>query len=185
MVSSEIEICNQAALLLADNTISDFSENSVTAKLANAFYKQSRDAVLRLHTWNFAIMRVKLAPDAAAPAFGYSAAFTLPVDCLRILDVGISAYKVERRKILCDSTSINLKYVFKNEDVTEYDSLFVDTLAAYIAFKMSYPRTRSNEVKKTMFDTFKSLLPLARNIDGQEEPQDTIGDFPFIDVRSR
>lgn len=186
MVSSDIEICNQALLLLGDDSINDFAESGVSAKLAKAFYAPSRDAVLRMHPWNFAVKRILIAPDAAAPAWGYSSAFTLPGDCLRILEVyGITDYKIEGRKILCDTSGLSVKYIFRNEDVTQYDSLFVDALSAYLAFKMAYPRTKNNEVKKFMFDTFKSILPMAKNIDAQEEPQDTVGDFPFIDVRSR
>lgn len=184
MVSSEVEICNNAMLLLGDLTINDFNEGSVRAKLAAAFYAQSRDAVLRLHPWNFAVKRIQLAPDAAAPVYGYSSSFTLPSECLRILEVyEITDYKIEGRKILCDSSGLSIKYVFRNEDVTQYDSLFVDALASYLAFKMAYPITKSNETKKFMFETFKAILPLARNIDAQEEPQDTVGDFPFIRVR--
>lgn len=140
--------------------------------------------MLRLHPWNFAVKRIQLTPDLTAPVYGYSSAFTLPAECLRICEVyGIEDYKLEGRKILCDSSGISIKYIFRNEDVTQYDSLFIDALAAYLAFKMAYPRTKSNETKKIMFDTFKSILPLAKNIDAQEEPQDTIGDFPFIRVR--
>lgn len=186
MVSSDVEICNQALLLLREDTINSFDEGTPRAKLAEGFYSSSRDALLRMHPWNFAVKRILLAPDAEAPAWGYSAAFTIPLECLRIIEVnGITDYKIEGRKILCDSTGLSIKYVFRNEDVNEYDALFIDALAAYLAFKMAPALTGSNDTKKFMFDTFKSILPMAKNIDAQEEPQDTIGDFPFIDVRSR
>ena len=185
VVSSEIEICNQALLLLGAVTINDFTESSDMARLCSNLYAPSRNAVLRLHPWNFAVTRVQLAPEAAAPAFGFGYSFVIPPDCERILEVSEDTYKIERRKILCDSSVLNLKYIFRNTAVTEYDSLFIDALAAYLAFKMAYPITKSNETKKVMFDTFKSIFPMAKNIDGQEEPQDTFGDFPFIDARSK
>lgn len=184
MADSDVEIFNQALLLLGDSTISSFTEGGVKATMASVFYKSSRDAVLRLHPWNFAVKRLQLSPDTATPVYGYSNAFTLPPECLRLMEIdGVTAWKVEGRKILCDASGISIKYIFRNEDVTQYDSLFADILSAYIAFKISYPLTKSNETKKAMFDTFKALLPLAKNIDAQEEPQDTIGDFPFITVR--
>jgi len=184
MASSSIEICNQALLLLGDKTIADFNEDSTAAKLCSSLYPLTRDAVLRLHPWNCAIKRVKLAPKLQTPEYGYGNAFTLPTDLLRLLSIdGLTDYKIEGREVLSDSNSISIRYIYRNENVNEYDALLVDAISAYLAYKLAYPITKSSAVRDEMKAIFGDLLKLAKSVDAQEEPQDTIGNFPLIDVR--
>lgn len=184
MASSNVEICNGALGLIGDDPITSLTEGSKRANLCNSFYPLSLDAVLRLHPWNFAVKRVSLAPKTQAPAYGYSAAFAMPSDLVRLLEVtDITDYKVEGRDIVADESQLDIRYIARIADVTLYDALFVETLQAYMAWKMAYPLTKSNTTAQAMFTTFKALLPWARNIDAQEEPQDTLGDFPLINAR--
>ena len=185
MASSVVEICNNALGLLGDYIIDNFNDNTMTpARLCNTFYRGARDAVLRLHPWNFAVRRVRLAPRSESPVYGYSNAFPKPPELLRLLEVcGITDYKTEGRDILCDATGISIRYIYKNESVVEYDSLFVEALTAYMAWKLAYPITKSSTVRKEMWDMFTQILQVAKSVDAMEEPQDTIGDFPLINVR--
>lgn len=184
MASSSIEICNQALMLLGDKTIADFNEDSAAAKLCSTLYPLARDAVLRLHPWNCAVKRVKLTPKSQTPEYGYANAFTLPPNLLRLLSIdGLTDYKVEGREILSDSSSISVRYIYRNENVNEYDSLLVEAMSGYLAYKLAYPITKSSTVREEMKAIFGDLLKLAKSVDAQEEPQDTIGDFTLLNVR--
>lgn len=184
MASSVIEICNNALLMLGDVTITTFSENIPAAKLCSNLWPVTRDAVLRLHPWNCAVKRVTLAPKAEAPVYGYSKAFTVPAELLRLLEVdGLTDYKIEGRDIVCNASGISIRYIFRNEDVNSYDALLVEVLQAYMTYKLAYPITKSSTVRSETWEMFKNLLPVARNIDAQEEPQDTLGDFSLLNVR--
>lgn len=171
-------------MLLGGNVIASFDETTVEATLCANFWNAARDAVLRLHPWNCAIKRDVLAPEVSAPAYEYSAAFPFPTDLLRLLSLDeVKDYRIERRKILCNEKVLYIRYVYRNEDTQEYDALLTEALAAYLAFKLAYPLTKSNTTKNDMWSMFTELLRTAKAVDAQEEPGQTFGDFPFISVR--
>jgi len=181
-----LSMCNSAILTLGGNNIGSFDDATVEAVLCKSLWSQALDSLLRLHPWNCAITRAALLPDAVAPAYEWTSAFTLPTDLLRLLEVyGVTEYKVEGRKILCNEATLNIRYVFRNEDTSEWDSLLTEAMTAYMAFKLAYPLTKSNTTKDSQWQLFTNLLRTAKSIDTQEEPGDTVGDFPFIEVRRR
>jgi hypothetical protein len=182
--AAALTICNNAILALGGNVVTSFADSTAEGILCTNLWPPALDAVLRLHPWNCAIKRAVLAPDVTPPTYEWTAAFTLPADLLRILDLDeVTEYKVEGRKILCDESALNIRYVYRNEVVNTWDSLLVSVLTAYMAFKFAYPLTKSNSTRDTQWKLFTELLRTAKAIDAQEEPGDTIGDFPFINVR--
>ena len=187
MATSEVQICSNALLMLGAKPINSFDDDSDRALLVSNLWANCRDGVLRSHPWNCAKDRVQLAPEATAPAFDFSYRFALPSDCLRVLSVGEEGetprYKIERRRILFDESLLNLCYIFRNEDVTTYDSLLVEALEAYIAMTCAYPITKSASEQEAMAGLYKFKLQQARSVDGMEEPAEQMGDFPLLSVR--
>ena len=180
-----ISICNNAILSLGGNVIASLDDVQAEAVLCKALWQPSLDMVLRLHLWNCAIKRATLAPDVATPTYEFAAQFSMPSDLLRLLEVYElnEGYKIERRTIICDESAISIKYVFRNEAINEWDSLLIQAMTAYMGFKLAYPVTKSNSTQEAQWKIFTELLRTAKNIDAQEEPQDQIGDFPFVNVR--
>lgn len=187
MATSEVQICSNALLLLGDKPINSFDEDFDRAVIASNLWDNSRQAVLRSHPWNCAKARVALAPDTETPEFDWTYQFTLPANCLRVLFVGEDGapedYVIEGRKILCDSNPLYLTYLYDNEDVASWDSMLVEAMQRYMAFSMAYPITKSATLRDSFFQEYSNLLKAARSVDGQEEPPETAGDFPLIDVR--
>lgn len=187
MASSAVQICSNALLLLGAQTINAFNENNDRAKLASNLWENCRDAVLRGHPWNCAVKRVELAADVATPAFEWSAQYTLPGDFLRLLSVGEEGedvpFQMESGKILCDEDTVKLRYIFKNTNVTSWDSLLVEAMTAYMAMTMAYPITKSASVQEAMAKLYQYKLQQARSVDGQENPPEEFGDRPFITAR--
>ena len=68
---SVVDICNEAMDLLGTATIISLTQNSKEARLCNRRFDTVRDAVLRAHPWNCAIVRQQLAKNTTAPAFGF------------------------------------------------------------------------------------------------------------------
>ena len=84
--NSPAAICNIALSLLNQAPIANIDQPSTpNEELCKTFYAQERRALLRGHSWNFAIKRAELASDAQAPLFGFSEQYTLPADFLRFL----------------------------------------------------------------------------------------------------
>jgi hypothetical protein len=186
MASSAVQICSNALLLLGAQTINAFNDNTDRAKIASNLWANCRDAVLRGHPWNCAVKRVQLAADTEGPAFEWTYQYTLPGDFLRLLSLGEEGedvpFRLENGKILTDD-ECKLTYIFRNENVNTWDSLLVEAATAYMAFTMAYPITKSASVQEAMGKAYEFKLKQARAVDGQENPPEQFGDYPFIVAR--
>lgn len=187
MAASPVSICSNALLMLGDNPISSFDENSAKARLAANLYPAVRDAILRAHPWNCCVARVQLAPDVATPAFDYAFQFTLPADYVRTLQVGElgaeSEYRIEGRRLLCDDNPLNLRYVFRNENPATWDDALVDAVTLEMAARMAYPITRSASLARDKRAEAIAGLKLAKSVDGQDDSPDTLGDERLLSAR--
>lgn len=105
MAQSAIDICNSALSMVGAASIMSLTDNSREARVCNLQYDSNRRDELRKHYWNFALKRIVLAPDSAAPAFDFAYQFTLPSDCLRVVipNDAFLDWTLEGRKILTNS----------------------------------------------------------------------------------
>lgn len=188
MSATSVSICSNALLLLGDQPISALDEDTDRALLASNLYESTRDSVLRSHPWNCAVKRVVLAPDTEAPVSAYyDAQFTLPADWLRTLQVGEDGYevdyKVESGKILSSGTSLALRYVWRNETESTWDAMLVTAMELAMAEKMAYPITMSASMADLMARKLEMHMKRCRAVDGQDDPPQTLGDFPLLQSR--
>ena len=104
------------------------------------------------------------------PAFGYSHAFPLPKDFLRLYDSGQFEYEMEGRHILANTNLINLVYVHDEDNEELWDSLFSECMALYLVSKLAKPITGSNAEADSAWQKLQNMLKQARAINGQERP---------------
>lgn len=186
MVTSKTDICNLSQDLLSGETVLDIDnpETAVESLLAR-WYDQCRKQCLREHPWKFAAKRQILAKSSTDPDFGYTAAFPLPNDFIRLLtiessDSGVQIlpedYQIEShlgsKAILMstDATTLRLRYVYDIEDVTKFDSMFISYLALTIALATAYKITESSGSVERISSLQKQQGQMARAISGQERP---------------
>ena len=169
-MASTVDICNGALNQLGATTILSLTEDSKNARLCNSRYTQVRDAVFRSHPWNCLQKRVELAVDTDAPAWGFSYAYTLPADCLRLLRIldYDSNYKVEGRKILSNTSSMKILYIGRIIDPNEYDESLRETLSAALGADIAFAVTSNNQTASNMYNLFQDKLKDARFIDSTE-----------------
>jgi hypothetical protein len=168
-MSSEIDICNQALQKLGAERIVSLTQDTTNARECNACYEIIRDAELRAHAWNFAIKRDQLAADLVGPVFGYANSFQLPSDCLRLLNpdswenYNTLDRQIEGRKILTDeSAPLNIRYIYRCEDTTQYDSLFIDAFACSLATQLNEKITQSSSKGQTVRNDYVMAIRQAR-----------------------
>jgi hypothetical protein len=138
-MTTEVSICNTALIGANAATITDLLEDSTEAVRCSIFYPQTRDEVLRAHPWNFAIKQQTLQLEVDAPLFEFSAKYTLPSDCLRVLKMNSDhKYKIKGRSLHTDAAGVAIEYIAREEDPTVYDSLFVSALATRLSGRLSY-----------------------------------------------
>ncbi|WP_223621177.1 hypothetical protein [Lysobacter sp. ESA13C] len=191
-MSTAVQICSNALLMLGDKPINSLSEdpNQATSdrELAAAnLYPQVRNATLRAHPWNCATKRVVLSPDSQTPAFDWAYQFLLPGDWLRTLGVSEGGCRIDFRaesgRILADSSSLELLYIYRNENPATWDSLLVDAVTTAMAARLAIPVTNDRAKKVEMEGALLRLLQQARGVDGQDSPPEEFGDSPFLLAR--
>ena len=182
-MTSEVGICRLALDLLGDFAISDLDEASKQARLCKRNYGPMRDAVLRAHPWNCALVRLTLPRAATSPAFGFLNKFTLPADCLRLLPLKADgafdgrpiAHRIEGRDVLCDADApLPVLYIRRIANTALFDPLLVHAIAARLAWQIAYNLTGSRTKQAEAGQIYRAIVKEARRIDGMEgtpEPQ--------------
>ena len=169
-MASVVQICNSALNQLGASSITALTENSKNARICNERYETIRDAVYRSHPWNCLVKRVQLAQDSDTPAWGFTYQYTLPSDCLRVLQIKDynSDYKIEGRKLLIEQSEVYLIYLAIETDVNQLDILLRETISAALSQDMAYAITSNLQVAKLMAEKYQAKLSEARHTDASE-----------------
>lgn len=176
---NEVDICNLALDYLNVAPITTLTNPTTKeGRVCERWYDATRKSVLRKHTWNFASKRVEIAKDATAPAFGYSTRYQLPTDYIRLVRLGdannYKDYAVEDGYILMNveetSGGMDVKYIYDNKNVEDYDPLFAELLALELAYNIAFPLTGNITMQRSIKVLRDEKLLEARGVDGQERP---------------
>lgn len=178
-MATELSICNSALIKLGANPITSIDQNSKEAILCKAQYHVVLTRVLQEHPWNFAIKRVSLQKLAQAPAFGFTSQFQLPPDYLRVLTPYPDTVKfvVEGDKVLCDESTLAIRYLFNATDPSKYPAQFAEVFAFELALELSYALIQSNTQQAQLEARARNFKITARTYDAQEgTPEDFFRD---------
>jgi len=182
--TSEVQIGNEALVLLGEERIASFDDEGKAARTLKREYPNERDQLLESYNWKFAIARASLSSDSTDPAFGFSNRFLLPADCLRFLGLYSTFsrsndpqvnytgtdihHKIEGRFLLLDensSDSDNEALIFYIRAVTnplEFAPLFGKALALSLAVKCCYDLTGSITRLNTLQAELDRVMKRAR-----------------------
>ena len=186
MAASDIELINRSLALLGIESITSLSDNSKQASIARVLFNDTRAAVFRSHPWNCLTKRASLPKDVTSPVYGYNNRFVLPADFLRLLEVENPTqvvFQLERRHILADEDVMNIKYTSLVTDVTQYDTLLVDTLASRVAADLAQPLLQSTSAMEQMWQMYELKLREAKFVDAQEQQQDVLDADYWLESR--
>ena len=190
-MSSFTLMASNALQQLGAAPISDIAENTGRAKRVNSIYQDVRAAVIRDAAWNFAVVRVQLAALADAPAFTWAKQHQMPENpyCLRVLDVYSGDERIdhviEGRKILSDYSTINLLYLKRVTDPSQFDPLFIEAYEARLAAELAIPITGSRGIAQDFWGTYDNKIANARLVNSQEGTPAAIQANSLVDVRRR
>lgn len=170
MSVSQVSICNSALIKVGAERISAITEDNKRAKILAAVWDQTRDSILRAHKWNFATKRVTLAPTSDTPEWGYDYEYDLPNDLLRLLepDPDTIEFVVEGRKILTDEDSLDVLYIYRHEDESDWDACFAEAMAWGLAAEIAYNLTQSSTLSQLCDQKYQKVIAEARWADSTE-----------------
>jgi len=173
-MASDVGIANAALRKLGQSPITAFNENSKAARLANERFADLRDELLFRHPWNFARKRDALAASATAPAWGFTAAYPVPADYIRMYEVNgedeeTGKWKVEDGSVVTDlAAPLEVLYVYQVTDASKMSAGFREALASVLAADWAEDLTGDSDVVKTKAGNARIAVAQARSNDGQE-----------------
>lgn len=170
MANSAVDICNSALILVGAERISSLTDANRAARICNEVFETLRDHLLAEHPWNFAIKRAALAQIETNPVFGYSYAFALPQDVLRVVDtnLGDSDWAREGNTIVANYADVKIKYIAKVTDISKWSEGFKESLAHKIAVYLAYSLVQSTSLSNALKQDYLVILRNAKGQDAQE-----------------
>ena len=174
-----------------EDGLTDPDETGKAARSINAVWNSVRDTVLRVHLWNFATARTQMTPLSAAPSHGFSYAYALPTDFLR-LDLAKllprnvrTDFQLEgsRRLLTNDAGPVDLVYIRRVEAEGDWDPLFVEAFASRLAWQIALKVTGDRQIKREAWQEYTVALREAKGVDGQENPAEPPLDSSWITAR--
>ena len=188
-MASDVGIANAALRKFGQAPITAFSEKSKAARVANERFADLRDELLFQHPWNFARKRDSLAASATAPAWGFTTAYPLPTDYIRMYEVngedeGTGKWKVEDGSIVTDlSAPLEILYVYQVTDANRMSAGFREAFASVLAADWAEDLTGDDNVATRMDRKARLAVAQARSNDGQEGIPDQFESDDWINAR--
>ena len=175
-MASDTDSANVALRLVGQTPITSITDGSDTANVVDDMFNELMDDMLRMHPWNFATKRVKLARISTAPAFEFDYAYAHPSDWLRTISVhdndaghGTLLYRTEQvagqNAIVSSSDAIYLRYVHR---VTDHNLMSADFRRAFqfsLARDLAIPLASSNTMRDVYSGEATRALARARSAD--------------------
>jgi len=184
-VSTELEICNTALILLGVEPVSSLADNVKAARYCTAIYSRIRDQLIASHYWNFAMKRAALVDSGTSPEFGFTYAYNLPADYLRVRSLNENVeFKVENGKLITDLSDAKLEYIYKVTDTSKFTQFFEEALIYKLAASLAFPLVQGITLATNLHDLAERKLRDARSFDGQEGTSDLLQDDEWLNART-
>ena len=190
------DICNLSLDLLKQAPVNSLlSPVTNTELIMSRWYDIERMSALRAHPWKFATKRVTLTPNPATPPpFGYSFAYDLPNDYVRMVSIGDDylgdlrlSHVIESGQILTpagssaafpnivngdpeDTHTLFVRYIYDCTEVAKFDPLFVKFFALQMAVDLAPKFAISAALGKDLASMFLEVSTMAKAVNGQDAP---------------
>ena len=185
-MASSIDIASNALLLIGDNPISSFDDPGAGAQVAANIYTETKRRLLSEHPWSFAFKQQRLNKLSQEPDVltGYSSAFQLPTDLIRLWNIQRhSDYMLIGNLLYSNEAEILATYIFDVDEVN-LPPHFVKSLEYELAADFAISVTEDNTLSQIMRNNAMNTKSQAMAIDSQGRPQQAIVDSPLIDAHS-
>jgi hypothetical protein len=169
---SKVAICNLALIEVGNITIQAITDDTREARACNGLWDVVRDDLLFSYPWKFALKRVSLgAALADEPEFEYDYQYTLPADCLRVLEVyeaSEETWTVEGNVLLYSDTEPQIRYIAKIEDVAQYHEKFSKCFALALAAKLAVKLKNDTKLRVSLLQELDIEIARAYKLDAIE-----------------
>ena len=168
---TKIDLASNALLLIGEETISSFTDDSTAALVAANLYAPTYEALLTQHPWRFASTKSQLSRLSTAPLNQWQYAYQLPSDFLvsQHVDAGNDNFQIYADKLYSDQSSMILDYTYK-PDESFLPAYFTELLEYKLASVFAIPITESTTKAEYYAALVERHLTRAKTIDSQSTP---------------
>lgn len=173
-MASQVGICNLALTKLGAAHITSIDDNTKSARTLKALYDSLLEAELAAHPWTFATTRVLLPASATPPAYGWGASYPMPVDFLKLVEVGdhwvfysnacgAPWFTLEGNAVLTNIGSpLQVRYVRKVTSSGTYPALFTQAFAGRLAAEACEAITQNLDKRQGAWNERKQAVTEAK-----------------------
>lgn len=171
-MTSKVKICNLALARLGISSITSLTDNTIEAKMCNTMFEEVAKEVMTTGVFSSTITRQDLNLTDNTPAFKFVYEFQLPTNpkCLRVLDLEdyCGEFAVEGDKLLCDVSTMAIRYIAYLTDSDNYDEMLKRCIVAKLAAELAYPLTGSATLADGLYKKYLNEMDESKAIDGQQ-----------------
>ncbi|MBW8268287.1 hypothetical protein [Caldovatus aquaticus] len=189
-----LRLCSDALVLIGESPIETFEGASAAQVVANARYQPIADLLLASHPWRFnrRIETLARLADPPAEASGYSAAYALPTDCLRIVAPFVDGtvapgWEPAETAIWLDaeaSQTVALEYHARVDEL-RWTPAFRQAVVYRLAAEFAVPIRDDPKLQGAMLQLAARELAIARHQNASERPARRIPLGRFEALRRR
>lgn len=185
MAITRLQLYNIALIAIGERTISALTDAVESRRLLDEVWDRGNGAVkyfLEQGLWNFALRAAQIAEDTSAtPAFGFTAAFSVPTDFVRVdmisaderFNSPLNNYEMETGYFYADVTTLYLRYVSDGNSYGNNLSLWPESFSLWAGHWLGTqicPVLKNPEDTARLKKEAKQLLLEAQSKDASQEP---------------
>ncbi len=167
-------IINAALRKMGGRRVMALTEDYEPLRLALDALPDVVDLVLRDHAWSHAMRFITLAHSAVKPAFGYLYTYTLPQDCVRLVDIRAEAspdaplahYSLtgnQTGQLVCTNAKpAYARYVARVDDVALWPQDFAEAVSCRLAAEIAVLGAQDSRLPTTLLQMYTLALDTAR-----------------------
>lgn len=187
-MATQLSICNNALYLVGADEMNTLEDETREARVCNAIYPETKDALISRYPWNFSLAQVQLARLSATPLFDYTYAYQLPTSpkCLRVLrkNARNNDYRTFEDMLFTDDDAVEIIYQFSPAETTF--PAYVTRCLEYEMAKILALALLQDESQATVFDKLAEReFMRSKTVDAQSNPPLAIdpSEFSLVAVR--
>jgi len=189
MAIDRTAICNKALLAIGASLITSLTDDTKEAKVCALVYDECLWEFLSENDWSFATISATLTPNGNAPTDGYTYAYSLPNDFLRLVYnpdyavYGVDDWRLVGNEIHCNAEEITINYISSNINEFTFHAKARTALAYLIASQVGMALSGSPEKVQMVYELYKMTLMDAIAIDSRSRAYQPVVQTPYTDVR--
>ena len=204
-MTSDIDICSQALLLLRANTIDSLSEGTNEAEICSVLYQEHMKHLLSIYPWTFATKKRQLNRDSTDPIGEYTYSHIIPAETLLlwalfendsvgsvpVRDYDIYSDGASARRVFSNYPTLYADYVFY-PDENAWPPYFVQFAVASLASHLAIPVTGNSDLaaiyEQAAYGTKNAnrkggLYGVAAATDSKQKRNEYLFSSPFTEAR--